>query len=367
MALNKNKELLVVDDVEVNRVILREIFQEDYTVLEAQNGLEALAIIDDHGENLAAVLLDIVMPVMDGFGVLEALQERDFIKKVPIFLITAECSEEVTLRGFELGVMDVIERPIVAHIVKKRMESIIELCMMRNQLNNQVSLQEKKLVEKAREIQELNNAMISALATAIEFRDCESGEHVKRIQDLTLFLLKKTSFGKGLREQEIEKIATAAIMHDVGKIAIPDYILNKPGKLTTEEFEIMKTHTVRGCDLLDQIPTIHHNSVYRYAYDICRHHHERWDGKGYPDGLKGDEISLWAQIVALADVYDALTSERVYKPPYTHEKAIEMISNGECGTFNPILIQEFRRFSEEIEGLVYPRQGGCRDGGSKKK
>ncbi len=366
MVLSKKKELLIVDDVEVNRVILREIFQEDYTVLEAQNGLEALVLIDVHGENLAAVLLDIIMPVMDGFGVLETLQERDFMQKVPVFFITSECSEEATLRGFELGVMDVIERPIVPHIVKKRIESIIELCMMRNQLNDQVSLQEEKLDEKTKEIQALNNAMISALATAIEFRDCESGEHVKRIHDLTLFFLKKTTFGKGLHAKEIEKIATAAIMHDVGKIAIPDYILNKPGKLTAEEFEIMKTHTVRGCDLLDQIPTIHHNSVYRYAYDICRHHHERWDGKGYPDGLKGDEISPWSQIVALADVYDALTSERIYKPAYTHENAVEMIVNGECGTFNPILIQEFLTFSEEIKGLVYPRRGGCRDGGCKK-
>lgn len=368
MAAHEKRALLVVDDVEVNRVIIRAIFRDEYTILEAENGEEALDAIDVYGENLAAVLLDVVMPVMDGFGVLEILHEQNFMEKVPVFLITAECTEESTLRGYELGVMDVIERPIVPHVVKKRIESVIELCTMRNQLNKQVAWQEIKLDEKSKEIQGLNNAMIGALATAIEFRDCESGEHVKRIHDLTLFLLENTAFGKGLKEQEIENIATAAIMHDVGKIAIPDYILNKPGRLTTEEFEIMKTHAVRGCELLDQIPAIHHNSVYRYAYDICRHHHERWDGRGYPDGLKGVEISPWSQIVALADVYDALTSDRVYKQAYSHEKTIVMIVNGECGTFNPLLIEEFLRFSEEIKGLMQTRQSecGCKDGRRKK-
>lgn len=359
MAANERRAILVVDDVEVNRVILREIFQDEYTILEAENGVEALETIDVHGEDLAAVVLDIIMPVMDGFGVLEILHERNFMEKVPVFLITAECTEESTLRGYELGVMDVIERPIIAHIVKKRMESIMELCTMRNQLNQQVQLQEIELDEKSKEIQGLNNAMIGALATAIEFRDCESGEHVKRIHDLTLFFLHKTVFGKGLKKAEINKIATAAIMHDVGKIAIPDYILNKPGRLTAEEFQIMKTHTVRGCELLDQIPAIHHNSVYHYAYDICRHHHERWDGMGYPDGLKGDEISPWSQIVSLADVYDALTSERIYKQAYSHEKAVEMIIGGECGIFNPALMKEFLKLSDEIKEMMQSQQSRC--------
>lgn len=362
MAAHEKRAILVVDDVEVNRVILREIFRDDYTILEAENGVEALEMIDAYGEGLAAVLLDIIMPVMDGFGVLEVLHRRSFMEKVPVFLITAECTEESTLRGYELGVMDVIERPIVAHIVKKRIESVIELSTMRNQLNDQVQLQEMELDEKTKEIQGLNNAMIGALATAIEFRDCESGEHVKRIHDLTLFFLKKTAFGKGMGKPEIDEIATAAIMHDVGKIAIPDYILNKPGRLTAEEFEIMKTHTVRGCELLDQIPAIHHNSVYRYAYDICKHHHERWDGGGYPEGLKGDDISPWSQIVSLADVYDALTSERIYKQAYSHEKAVDMIIGGECGIFNPTLMQEFLRLSDEIKDMMRSQQGGCECG-----
>ncbi len=361
MAAEEKKTILIVDDMDVNRAILRETFRERFTILEAANGIEALDLVARHGEGLAAILLDIIMPVMDGFEVLKVLHERKVMEKVPVFLITSECTEESTLLGYELGVMDVIERPIVPHIVKKRIESVIELSAMRNQLNAQVADQERKLDEKTKRIHDLNHAMIGALATAIEFRDCESGEHVKRIHDFTLFLLHNTAFGKGMEEREMDNIATAAIMHDVGKIAIADYILNKPGRLTAEEFEIMKTHTLRGCELLDQIPAIHHNSVYRYAYDICRHHHERWDGQGYPDGLKGDAISPWSQIVSLADVYDALTSQRVYKEAYSHEKAVAMILNGECGVFNPVLIQEFLRLSSEIKEMMEIRQGGDRD------
>lgn len=353
MAMQERKTMLIVDDVEGNRAILRGIFQKDYIVLEAENGVDALSMIGIQGDNLVAILLDMTMPKMDGFGVLQVLHEQGFIKKVPVFLMTVECREETTLLAYELGVMDVIERPIVPHVVKKRIESVIELCNMRNNLNEQVKIQEMKLVEKTKEIQGLNNAIIVTLATAIEFRDCESGEHVKRIHDLTLFLLENTRLKEDLHQQELDKIATAAIMHDVGKIAIPDQILNKPGRLTEDEFKIMKTHTIRGCELLDQIPTINQNGVYHYAYDICRHHHERWDGKGYPDGLKGQEITPWAQIVALADVYDALTSERVYKKAYSHEQALKMISNGECGIFNPTLLQDFLALSQEIPGIMH--------------
>lgn len=355
MVAYEKKAILVVDDVEVNRVTLREIFQDDYIILEAQNGVEALEEIDSNGEKLVAVLLDTIMPVMDGFGVLEILHDRDFMKRVPVFLITGGCTEEATLRGFELGVMDIIEGPIIPQIVKRRIESVIELCAIRNKLNEQVVKQKFRLKRKTEEMHELNNAMIGVLATAIEFRDCESGEHVKRIHDLTLFLLKNTNLGKECSDQEIDKIATAAIMHDVGKIAIPDEILNKPGKLTQEEFEIMKTHTIRGCELLNQIPTINYNSVYQYANDICKHHHERWDGKGYPDGLEKDEITPWSQIVALADVYDALTSERVYKKAYSHEKAVDMIINGECGIFNPSLLRDFITLSNQIHELMHTK------------
>ncbi len=349
------KSILVVDDMELNRAILCEIFRQDYHMIEAENGEEALKCIKERENELAAVLLDIVMPVMDGFAALEQMNQTDFTKKVPVFLITAENTEESTIKGYEMGVMDVIGKPFVSHIVKRRIESVIELFHIRNKLSKKVDIQERELDEKRKELESLNRALIETLATAIEFRDCESGDHVRRIHDFTLFFLNHMEFGKGMDAVQKEEIATAAILHDVGKIAIPDNILNKPGKLTSEEFEIMKSHTVQGCELLERIPEITHHPIYKYAYDICRHHHERWDGRGYPDGLAGEEISMWSQIVALADVYDALTTDRVYKKAFTHEESLRMILNGECGQFNPMLMDTLRDLSEEIKTMLLNR------------
>lgn len=350
------KSMLVVDDMELNRAILCEIFQNDYHMVEAENGKEALDLIRGRENEYAAILLDIVMPVMDGFAALEKMYESGFTKKVPVFLITAENTEESTIRGYEMGVMDVIGKPFISHIVKRRIESVIELFRIRNMLNKKVDMQERELDEKRRELESLNRALVETLATAIEFRDCESGDHVRRIYDFTLFFLNRMEFGRGLDDMQKEEIATAAILHDVGKIAIPDSILNKPGKLTNEEFEIMKSHTVQGCELLDRIPELQHHSVYQYAYDICRHHHERWNGRGYPDGLSGDAISPWAQIVALADVYDALTTDRVYKKAFSHEESLRMILNGECGQFNPKLMDALKDLGDEIKTTFLNRK-----------
>lgn len=350
------KSILVVDDMELNRAILCEIFQNDYHMIEAENGKEALELIQSNENELAAVLLDIVMPVMDGFAALELMYEYGLTKKIPVFLITAENTEETTIKGYEMGVMDVIGKPFVSHIVKRRIESVIELFHIRNILSQKVDMQERELDEKRQKLESLNRALVETLATAIEFRDCESGDHVRRIYDFTLFFLDRMEFGRNMDAAQKEEIATAAILHDVGKIAIPDSILNKPGKLTKEEFEIMKSHTVQGCELLQRIPELRNHSVYKYAYDICRHHHERWDGHGYPDGLAGDDISPWAQIVALADVYDALTTDRVYKKAFSHEESLRMILNGECGQFNPKLMDTMRDMSEEIKAMLLNRK-----------
>ena len=216
--------------------------------------------------------------------------------------------------------------------------------------------QQSELLQQARQIIELNQGMIEALSTAIEFRSGESGSHVRRIHDITKFLLANTKLGDGMSEETIQQIALASIMHDVGKIAIPDAILEKPGKLTPEEFEIMKTHTVQGARLLDKIPQMKEHASYQYAYDIARHHHERWDGRGYPDGLKGDEISIWAQVVSLADVYDALISKRVYKEAFRCEEALRMIADGQCGVFNPHLLECFFSVEKEIRHLYYGKE-----------
>lgn len=338
------KTILIVDDVEMNRVILSATFGDDYHILEACDGEEALQIIEENKNSLSAVLLDVVMPVLDGFGVLEEMKKQGLVEKIPVFLITAESSQSVMKMGYDMGVVDIIGKPITPFFIKNRIGNVIKL-------NSIINQQEVKLNAQEEEIRDLNRAILETLATAIEFRDCDSGEHVVRMSNLTLLMIKainKFYPEYGIKDEELQLIADAAVMHDVGKIAIPDEILNKPGRLTKEEFEIMKTHTVRGCELLNSVPKMQKNPIYEYAYDICRHHHERWDGNGYPDGLKGDEITIWSQIVAVADVYDALVSERVYKKAFSHDTAIHMIISGECGAFNPILMDCLQRVERDI-------------------
>lgn len=344
--------LLVVDDVEMNRVILGELFKEDYRILEAEDGKEAIEVLERRHETIAAVLLDVIMPVMDGFGVLRWMGEQKLMKQIPVFLVTADNSEEMMKTGFELGAVDVINKPYLPSFIKKRISNVVELYSAREELAELVEKQDAMLYRQSREIQDLNNSVIETLATAIEFRDCESGQHVQRIHDLTLFFMqesRKCRKSYRIKEEEMPLIATAAIMHDVGKIAIPDYILNKPGRLTAEEFEIMKTHSAKGGDLIANVAKNYDNPIYKYAHDICRYHHERWDGRGYPDGLKGDEIPIWAQIVSLADVYDALVSDRIYKKAYSHDEAIAMIANGECGQFNPNMLECFLSLKDKIK------------------
>lgn len=351
--------ILIVDDNEINRMILSETFREEEEILEAENGEEALEIIHSAGKRISAVLLDIIMPKMDGLTLLEILHNEGVTETIPVFLITADSSEQNMLKGYQLGVMDIIEKPIVPFFVKKRVNSVVELFRARKRLSNVVDLQSRRLLEQEREINELNNAIIETLSTAIEFRSGESGAHVKRIRELTArFLIDlRRRYPEKYRftDEEIEMISVASIMHDVGKIAIPDQILNKPGRLTKEEFEIMKQHTTKGCEILRQIPQYQDNPLYGYAMDICRHHHERWDGNGYPDGLKEEELTIWSQIVALADVYDALTNKRVYKPAFSREKAVDMIRNGECGCFHPDLLTCLDGILEEIDQGT----GGC--------
>ena len=314
--MNTKNTILVVDDIEMNRAILGEIFKDEYEIIEAENGLKALEIIDQNKDKIASIFLDIIMPVMGGIEVMKEMNEKGLANKIPVFFITSDNSEDTMKQGYDLGVVDIIQKPINPYFIKRRIGNIIELYKARERLTDVVHSQAQEIIKKSEEIIELNYSFIETLSTAIEFRDCESGEHVRRMHDLTAFLLKNLKGyvkNADFDDDTIEEIATAAIMHDLGKITIPDAILNKPAKLTFDEFEIMKTHTVKGCEILERIPKYNVNTVFKYAYDICRHHHERWDGNGYPDKLKGDDIPIWAQVVAVADVYDALTAERVYK------------------------------------------------------
>lgn len=339
-----NTTILIVDDMEINRAILAEGFKDEHEILEAADGEEALELIESN-EHIAAVLLDLIMPKMDGLEVLRRMNESKKIVHVPVFIITAENSEKTLMDAYDLGAVDVISKPFMMNFLKCRIENVIELYRHRNELEDIVDEQVKRLSS-------LNQSMVETLATLIEFRDCESGEHVKRICGLTKILMTTVSDMYPeyyLPKAEIDKIVMSSILHDVGKISIPDGILNKPGRLTKEEFETMKLHTVNGAEILSKIPNMMDEDVFNYSYDISHHHHERWDGRGYPDGLKGDEITIWSQVVAVADVYDALTSPRVYKAAFDHQTAMKMIYGGECGIFNPKVLEAFGKCIQKIE------------------
>lgn len=359
----KKNIILIVDDIDINRDILRLAFEEKYEIMEAENGLEALKIIKSHKNQLLAVLLDIIMPVMDGFEVMNEMNRLKLINTIPVFLITSESDPSFLQKGFDLGAVDVITKPFAIVFIKRRIENIVELYRHRYSLQQIVNQQIHQIQRQERDLYDATRSIINTLSTAIEFRDCESGDHVNRIRDITCALLKELVKNNEYHftAQQIELIGDAAVMHDVGKISTPDYILNKPGKLTKEEFEIMKLHTVQGCELLKSITQLRNSELYEYCYDICRHHHERYDGRGYPDGLKGDEISIWAQIVSIADVYDALVSKRIYKPAYSFDETIRMINAGECGIFNPLLLKYFNQIAYDLYLKNYNSTGNAHD------
>ena len=328
-------QLLVVDDSEMNREILKEILGKEYRILEACDGEEALKILEQYGPEISLVLLDIIMPKMDGFEVLAYMNRDKWIEDIPVIMISSEGSESYIRRAYELGASDYISRPFDAKVVYQRVINMIKLYAKQRRL---IHLVTDQIYEK-----EKNNRMMTGiLSQIVEFRNGESGLHVLHINILTQLLLEKLmrkSENYDLSWSQQHMIATASALHDIGKIGIDEKILNKPGKLTKEEFEAMKQHTIIGARMLDSLEMYHDEEMMKYAYEICRWHHERYDGKGYPDGLKGEEIPISAQVVSLADVYDALVSDRVYKKAYSHEKAMEMILNGECGMFNPLLLE----------------------------
>ncbi len=351
--LNQEKnKLLVVDDIAINRMLLRDLFDESYEVLEADNGEEALALISEYGEQIAIVLLDLVMPKMDGFAVLKAMRDSGLINQLPVILITSESDDDKVLSSYELGISDLIAKPFNPDIVQRRVNNVIDLYSHKNFLEEKLEEQKEILANQDKRLKQINLFLVDALATTVEFRDSESGGHIKRISLLTKIFMEMVNDEYKLSDEKIEAIANTAVLHDIGKIGIPDAILLKPGRLTEEEFAVMKTHSIRGSEILKSLDYIPDEEFFRYAYDICRHHHERWDGRGYPDGLVGDETPIWAQATALADVYDALTNERVYKKAYEHEVAVEMILNGECGMFNPKLMKKFKEISPQLPARI---------------
>lgn len=354
--MNK-QQILIVDDEEINRAILMEMFDDErdsYELIEAENGQEAVHQIESN-QNIVLILLDVIMPIMDGFKVLEYMQEKDLLKGIPVILITGESIKDSEGRAYAFGVADVIHKPFYPYIVKRRCSNIIELYQNKRNMEIRLKEQEEAIRAQEKEIRETNEFMIDALSSVVESRSAETGDHTKRIKYYTRIMAKclMDHFPRyGLSYVQVDAISRASVLHDVGKIGISDAILLKPGRLTNEEFEIMKTHTTIGCDLLEKFYRDRAGEFYRYCYDICRHHHERWDGRGYPDHLVGDDIPISAQIVAVADVYDALVSPRVYKSSFTKTKAYEMIMNGECGQFSPDILECFRLAKEDFFNIM---------------
>ena len=338
------QRILVVDDSEMNRAILADMLGGGYEVLEAENGLQAVELLKKLASNIDLVLLDIMMPKMDGFEVLAVMNKYHLIQDIPVIMISAERSASYVERAYEMGVTDYISRPYNALVVRKRVLNTLMLYAKQKRLVHMVADQ---IYEKEKN----NDMMINILSHIVEFRNGESGLHILHIHTMTEILLERLCMKTGrygLSQEDIGRITVASALHDVGKISIPDSILNKPGRLTPEEFEVMKSHALVGAQMLSQLPLYQDEPFIRTAYEICRWHHERYDGKGYPDGLKGDEIPISAQVVALADVYDALTSERCYKKAFSHDRAMKMILGGACGAFSHLLLECLKETQDRI-------------------
>ena len=338
-------QILIIDNSEINRNLLVQMLEGEYQIIQAGDGEHGMQLLEQYGRKIALVLLNINMQGIDGFEVLSYMNRRQWIEDIPVIMISGEDTETSIRYAYDLGAVDYINSPFDAKIVYQRVTNTIKLYAKQRRL---ISLITDQINEKEKN----NQMMIRILSQIVEFRNGESGSHVLHINKLTEMLLdrliQKTDQYQ-LDGQMISMIATASSLHDIGKICVDERILNKPGKLTKEEFEIMKTHAVIGAGMLEHLENYQDEPMIKVAHEICRWHHERYDGNGYPDGLKADEIPISAQVVSVADVYDALVSKRIYKKAFSHEKALQMILNGECGQFNPILIDCLKEISEEIK------------------
>ena len=345
--MDKRQKILIVDDAELNRDILKEILGETYNYLEAGNGNQAIQMIGDN-PGIDLMLLDINMPQMNGFEVLKWMKLSQCIEETPVIMISSEESVDIMRKAYEMGITDYITRPFDSVIVKKRVQNTLGLYANQKHLINVV-------YDQVYEKEENNNIMIRILSNVLGARNSESKDHILHIKTATEMMLRqlvKVTDAYPLTEADIALITTASSLHDIGKIRIPEEILNKPGRLTDEEFKIMKTHSELGATIIKDMDFPQDHPLVRTAWEISRWHHERWDGKGYPDGLKGEEIPISAQVVSIVDVYDALTSERCYKKAFDHDTAIQMILDGKCGQFNPILLKCLKELSIQFSKML---------------
>lgn len=342
------KAILIVDDEEMSRELLKQMFEGEYEIIEAGDGREAIQKLGQHINNIAIILLDLVMPELNGFQVLQVLNAKRIVDRIPVVLITAQKDTKVELSCFAMGASAVISKPYVAQVVRMQVNNIIDMHKKANEMEDKIHSYQMELMAQQEKLGEFYDNLLDAISNIVEFRDLETGEHVKRVKGFSRILaqtMMELYPEKGLTRSQIDIIVRASALHDIGKIAISDSILLKPGRLTDDERQVMMSHTTKGCEILNLIVNLQDEELFKACYEICRHHHERYDGGGYPDGLKGDEIPISAQIVSVADVYDALVSERVYKKAYDRDVAYDMIMGGKCGQFSPEILKclEFSR------------------------
>lgn len=348
MEMFEKPHILIVDDSALNRELLSDILSDSYEIEEASDGSQALEIISVRRDDFACVLLDLSMSNVNGFEVLEKMQKKGWIRLLPVIIISAENTSEYIRKSFELGASDYISRPFDSVVVQRRIDNTVQLYAKQKRLA-------RIIIEQMNENERLNDMMVSILGHTVEFRNKESNTHIKNVSIFTKVLLEQLNqYSDKYRfsKKQIQLIVRASALHDIGKVSIADDIINKPGKLSTQEYLMMKEHTLIGDKMLESISEYKEEPLVQYARKISRWHHERYDGKGYPDGLKGSEIPIEAQVVSLSDVYDALTSERCYKKAFTHDKAIEMIINGECGKFNPDLIECLKNVEADFQQIL---------------
>ena len=356
------EKVLIVEDMEINREILVNILEDEYAILQAKDGIEALEVIDREQDDIVAILLDLVMPNKDGFEVMQELKDRGLMKKIPVLVISASNQPSTEAKCLEFGVADFIGKPFDSSIVKKRVRNVAYYYVYKNDLEERVEeqtsklrKQNKMLKEQADKLREVNESIIDMLGAVVEYRSLESGQHIQRVKGYTRILgtyVMHEYPEYNLTESEFDVIVAACALHDVGKVAIPDCILLKPGRLTDEEFKEMKEHTTRGCKILENIKELWEGHYGKASYDICRYHHERYDGRGYPDGIAGEDIPISAQLVAIADVYDALTNDRCYKKAFEPDEACDMIVRGDCGKFSAKILDAFEKTREDFESLL---------------
>lgn len=355
-------KILIVDDIKLNREMLTNILKDEYEIVEANNGVEAWEIIIKERKSLFAVLLDLNMPEMDGFQVIEKMRQNKLMDSIPVLIISVENQKETERKCMELGVADFISKPFDNLIVKKRVQNIVNYYTYKNHLeekveNQMITLrkQYKVLQVQADKLQKKNDEIINIVGNVAEYRSLESGNHIRRVKQYTRILgeyVKDNYPEYGITKEKLDIIVSASALHDIGKVAIPDSILLNPGRLTDDEFDYLRSHTIRGCELLEDFKNVWSEEYLKVGKEICRSHHERYDGKGYPDGLVGDEIPISAQLVSIVDVYDAMTNERFYKGALAIERVFYMITNGECGIFSPKLLEAFRKVKPKFEEMA---------------